>query len=73
MKGWEVGGRHYKRIPAGYDASYPNAELLKHTGLHVGRETPIPRAFYTERFVGYCAERFAPFVPLHRWLVKILA
>ena len=71
-KGWLIGGQHYKRLPAGYDASHPNAEILKHTGLHVGRDGPIPQAFYSARFVEYCFERFVPFVPLHRWLVKIL-
>jgi uncharacterized protein (TIGR02453 family) len=69
--GWEVGGEHYKRIPAGYDASHPNAELLKHTGLWIGRETKVPEEFYSEKFLDYCLEAFTPLVPLQRWLVAL--
>jgi hypothetical protein len=31
----------------------------------------VPDAFYTAAFVDYCFERFAPLVPLHRWLMKL--
>jgi uncharacterized protein (TIGR02453 family) len=69
-KGVEVGGRHYKRIPAGYDPGHPNTELLKHNGLYAGFETTIPDEFYSQRLVDYCFERYEPILPLHRWLVK---
>ena len=70
-KGLTVGGEHYKRIPAGYDASHPNAELLKYNGLHAGFDAPIPEEFYSARFVDYCFERFDAIAPLHRWLTKL--
>jgi uncharacterized protein (TIGR02453 family) len=71
--GWEIGGEHYKRIPAGYDAVHPNAALLKHAGLWIGRETKIPDEFYSARFVDYCVEAFTPLIPFHRWLVALAA
>jgi uncharacterized protein (TIGR02453 family) len=70
-KDFVLGGKHYKRVPAGYDAGHPNAELLKHNGLYVGYESKIPEEFYSARLVDYCFERYEPIVPLHRWLAKL--
>lgn len=72
LDGAEFGGRHYKRVPAGYDPGHPNAELLKHTGLYVYIEGPIPEEFYSARLVDYAVGRFASFLPLERWLVRTL-
>ncbi len=41
--GFSVEGLHYKRVPAGFDAGHPNAELLKHKGLYAGFEEKISR------------------------------
>lgn len=70
-EGYEIGGKHYKRVPAGYDPASPNAELLKHNGLHAGRESRVPAEFFSGRLIDYCFERFDPLFPLHRWLVKL--
>jgi uncharacterized protein (TIGR02453 family) len=70
-KDFEIGGKHWKRVPAGYDPSHPNAEWLKHNGLYVGYETRIPEEFYSARLLDYCFERYELFVPLYRWLVKL--
>ncbi len=67
-----VGGQHYKRVPAGYDASHPNAGLLLHNGIHAGLETDIPEEFFSANFVEYCAEKFSPLAPLHRWCAALL-
>jgi uncharacterized protein (TIGR02453 family) len=70
IPGFELGGKHYKRIPAGFDASHPNAPLLLHNGLYAGYEEPIPPEFYTPAIVEYSFEKFRTTLPLHRWLVK---
>ncbi|MCX6563768.1 MAG: DUF2461 domain-containing protein [Candidatus Aminicenantes bacterium] len=70
LDGWEIGGKHYKRIPAGFDPAHPNAALLLHNGLYAGMETAIPKEFFSVRLIDYCMERHAPLVPLHKWLVK---
>lgn len=70
-KEYRIGGEHYKRIPAGFDASHPNAGLLLHNGLHVGVESPIPEEVYSEKLVAYCWKRFQPLIPLHSWLVAM--
>jgi uncharacterized protein (TIGR02453 family) len=71
-KSIELGGQHYKRVPAGFDPAHPNAELLKHNGLHVGFEAGIPEELYSARLVDYCFEKYAAMAPLHAWLAKNL-
>lgn len=70
-KGYSVGGKHYKRVPAGYDSSHPNADLLLYNGLHVGTETSIPEEFYSYKLIDYCWEMFHPLAPLQKWLVSM--
>jgi uncharacterized protein (TIGR02453 family) len=72
LNGFTLGGAHYKRVPAGFDPSHPNAELLKHTGLYASYETRIPPEFFSSRLLDYCYQRFKAAAPLHRWLVKNL-
>ena len=71
--GFTVEGEHFKRVPAGFDAGHPNAELLRHRGLYAGLETRIPAEFYSARLVDFCFERFEPIAPLNRWLMKLYA
>jgi uncharacterized protein (TIGR02453 family) len=70
-KEYQIGGKHYKRVPAGFDPSHPLADFLLHTGLYVGDETPIPGEFYSRKLVNYCWQKFQPLLPLHAWLVAM--
>jgi len=72
MAGFSLGGEHYKRVPAGFDPTHPNAALLKHKGLSASFESKIPAEFFSARLVEYCFERYEPLAPLHRWLMKSL-
>ncbi len=67
-----IGGSHYKRVPAGYDADHRNAPFLLHNGLYASWEGPLPEEFTSERLVDFCVAKFVPMAPLHRWLVSIL-
>jgi uncharacterized protein (TIGR02453 family) len=69
----ELGGQHYKRVPAGYDASHPNAGLLLHNGLHAWWETAIPEEFFSPGLVDYCFKKFRRLAPLHRWCAALLS
>ena len=71
--GYEIDGKHYKRIPAGFDAAHPNASLLLHNGVYTGWEGQIPPEFYSEALLDFCWEKFKVILPLHRWLMKNLA
>ena len=70
-KGYQVGGKHYKRVPAGFDPSHPNADLLLHNGFHAGIESSIPEEFYSQKLINYCWKKFQPLLPLHSWLVAM--
>jgi uncharacterized protein (TIGR02453 family) len=70
--GYELSGRHYKRVPQGFDASHPNAPFLLHNGLYSGWEGKIPPEFYSEAIIEFSYEKFAPIIPLHRWLMKVV-
>jgi len=70
-KEYQIGGKYYKRVPAGFDPSHPNTGLLLHNGLHVGVESSIPEEFYSKKLVRYCWRKFQPLLPLHSWLVDM--
>jgi len=71
QKDFQLGEKHYKRIPSGFDPNHPNAQLLLHNGIHVWAETAIPEEFYSVKFVEYCWQKFKPFLPLHEWLFAL--
>jgi uncharacterized protein (TIGR02453 family) len=70
--GASVGGRHYKRVPAGYDKEHERAELLLHDGLYGGLELPVPREAHTSRFPAFCAARYRTMLPVLDWLVELV-
>lgn len=69
--GYDVGGEHYKRPPAGYEAEGDRARFLLHAGLYAGLEEPPPRAIHSAAFVAHCAGRFRRMKPLFDWLIPI--
>jgi len=71
-KNFQIGGRHYKRIPFGYDAQHPNAPLLLHKGLHLWQEAPLPDDVFSPALVQYCWVKFRHCIPLHQWLVALM-
>jgi uncharacterized protein (TIGR02453 family) len=71
LKGYSVGGTHYKKTPRGYDASHENASMLLYNGLYAWTEDPIPSEFYSPKILAYCFDRFKKLSPLHKWLVDM--
>ena len=72
LRGATVGGLAYKRIPRGYDADHPRAELLRHGALHVSGEWKLPRTVSSAKFTGWAAERLERLAPVERWLTAVL-
>ena len=70
-KGYQVGGKHYKRVPRGYDAAHPSSEFLLYNGLHAMVESGIPAEFYSEALVDYAFWHFQNMLPLHEWLKRV--
>jgi len=69
--GYNLDGKHYKRVPREYPADHERSELLMYNGLTTGYDTVIPEAFYGPELVDYCFENYRKMLPLHRWLVEL--
>jgi uncharacterized protein (TIGR02453 family) len=70
--GYEVGGRNYKRLPAGFEAPEERAELLLHDAVYAWVQTPVPDETFDGRFPSYCAERYRPLASLSEWLAPLV-
>lgn len=68
----EIGGEHYKRVPRGFPADHPRADLLRHAGLYTSLKEPIPwSALQSPDLVDNILDLCADAAPLHRWLVAL--
>jgi uncharacterized protein (TIGR02453 family) len=72
LRGATVGGLAYKRVPRGFAADHPRAELLRHGALYVSAEWKLPRSVSSAAFVGWAAERLERLAPVERWLTATL-
>lgn len=69
---FNVGGRHYKKVPRGYDPDHPFAGFLLFNGLTAWVEEPIPPILHTSMIVDHCFRVFEQMVPVHRWLLDMV-
>src|SRR5918911_2925330 len=67
-----LGAPALKRVPRGFEADHPRAELLRHDALYVGGEWKLPRAVSGPGFVRWVAERLERVAPVERWLSAVL-
>jgi uncharacterized protein (TIGR02453 family) len=65
---YKLEGQTTKRVPRGYDAEHERARYLKHTGLYMWIETPLPRGSFSQ----HCLGHFRRLTPLQGWFVGIL-
>ena len=70
-KGLLIGGERTKRVPRGFDAEHPRAELLKHKGLYAYTESVPRKRLTTPEFVDFCYDWCKKLAPLQNWLVKV--
>ena len=68
---FEIQGEHYKRVPHGFDADHPRADLLRYNSLHAFYFTIPPQYLTSPDLVEQCMIQFEQMVPLHHWLVKL--
>lgn len=68
--GFGATGQNWKRVPKGFDEDHPRAELLKHNGLFVGADLPIPKEFHTESLPTFVMRHFRKFRPVVDWLIE---
>ena len=69
---YQFGGKHYKRIPRGFDDQHPNSEFLLYNGLWASYECILPDVLYSHDLIDFCFEKFRDMDPIQRWLVQIL-
>ena len=72
LKGIEIGGAHYKKVPRGFDPAHPNADLLVHNALYFGFTTKVPADLYTPEAMDYCVKAYKQVWPLQQWLVAAI-
>ena len=70
--GYEIGEQGLKRVPAGFSADAPRAELLRLTVVHAILKVAPPPEFESAAFVDWCMERFVRCKPLVDWLGDVL-
>jgi uncharacterized protein (TIGR02453 family) len=71
--GYELGEQTLRKVPRGFPADHPRAELLRHGALFAWQAAqPVPPELHDARFVEWCVERLAPAAPLHAWCVDLL-
>ena len=70
---FNIGGRHYKRTPRGYDPEHPLSAFLLHNGLTAWTEGSIPEVLHSAALVDHCYKTFLGMAPLHRWLLEMAA
>lgn len=68
---YNIGGKTYKRLPAGYQAAPEAAELLLHSGLYAGCDGPVPEEAHSEKLVEWGFRRYHRGIDLHRWLLEM--
>jgi uncharacterized protein (TIGR02453 family) len=71
--GYTVMGKHYKRIPAGYDDTHKNAEFLLYNGLAAMHQSEVSEALLSKRIVEYAFSNFKKMSPIHKWLRAALS
>lgn len=69
--GYSVGGDQLKRVPAGFDAHDPHADLLRYTTLYAQSpkidEDELGSPHLVETAFDYCRTM----LPLHQWLASV--
>jgi uncharacterized protein (TIGR02453 family) len=69
--GCEISADTYKRVPRGYDADHPRAELLKFKGLHASPPQFDVNLVTTPQIVDVCVEGCKKMAPLQQWLARL--
>lgn len=70
--GYKIGGKHFKRLPKGFDADFPHADLLLHNGLYCFYESKDVNQLKPKTVIDYCFKHFKAMLPVHSWLADVL-
>ncbi len=70
VKGASMSEPQRKRVPRGYPADHPRADLLLYDGFHLSTEVPPPASITSPKFATWVADRYEKFGPVEQWLVR---
>lgn len=68
---YTIEGERYKRVPTGFDAAHPRADLLLYKGLHALSPQFDIQLVTTPELVDICYEHCRHMAPLQQWLAAI--
>jgi uncharacterized protein (TIGR02453 family) len=68
---YEIQGEQYKRVPTGYPADHPRAELLKYKGLRVMSPQLDPQVLTSPELVDVLFAHCRHMAPIQQWLVAV--
>ena len=71
--GYSVKGRHYKRVPRGFDQDHARADWLKFNNLHAGEHDIAPELITSPGLIDECYARFEKLAPVYHWLAAVQA
>jgi uncharacterized protein (DUF2461 family) len=64
--GYTIVGKHYKRIPSGYDDTHKNSQFLLYNGLAAMHQNEISEGLLSDRIVDYAFSHFKKMSPIHK-------
>ncbi len=67
----KIGKDSYARVPRGFAADHPRAELLRVKGLYATMPGIAPEVVTSPDFLPTCVEGFRKLAPLHFWLAAV--
>jgi len=67
---YHLAGEHYKRVPAGYDADHPRADLLRYAGLYAYPTAVEGRYLTSPELVDISLSHFGEMAPVYDWLAR---
>ncbi len=71
LKKYSLGGKHYNRVPRGFDPEHKNVEYLLYNGFYAYEEMAVPKIIHSKKLVEFCFKRWEEMSPIHKWLTKI--
>ncbi|MAU09541.1 MAG: TIGR02453 family protein [Anaerolineaceae bacterium] len=71
---YELFGEALKKVPRGYDADHPRADLLKYKGLYAHLKQDLPQEIINSAdFVDITVEHLVNMAPIQQWLVQVMS
>lgn len=71
QKGYKIAEPSFKRLPKGFEKSYPYPELALMRGIFANKKFTPDRVFFSEAIVDRCFGIYEELLALHQWLYEM--